>query len=127
MDAAQGWVPVRITNLAGVNLSMFRFDYDLTFAVLLMHEDGTIYHTFAGRDWTDPNSHLSMDGLCKLLRRTLVEHAVHQADPKPPKLRAPFTIEQFPSMARRIRQGKRPECMHCHMVYGARHGRQDVR
>ena len=58
IDAAKGWVPVRITDMAGVDLSMFRFDFDLTFAVLLMNADGTIYHTFAGRDWTHADSHL---------------------------------------------------------------------
>ncbi len=102
--------------MAKVNLSMFRFDYNLTFAVLLMNADGTIYHTFAGRDWTDPMSHLTMPTLVQLLHDTLPEHAAYQKNPQPPKLATPFSIEQYPTLARRIKAGKKPDCMHCHMV-----------
>lgn len=102
--------------MAHVNLSFWRFDYDLTFAALLMNADGTIYHTFAGRDWTDPMSHLTMPALEKLLHDTVAEHEAYQAAPKPPALAKPFTIEQYPTMQRRIKKGDRPSCMHCHMV-----------
>ena len=37
---------VRVKNMAGVDLALYRFDYDLTFAALLMNADGTIYHTY---------------------------------------------------------------------------------
>jgi hypothetical protein len=121
VDAAQGYVPVRVLDMRGVDLSVFRFDFDLTFAVLLMNADGTIYHTFAGRDWTHADSHLAMAPLVALLRATRIEHAAYQKAPAPPKLAPRHTIEQFPDMAKRIQQGKAPACMHCHMVNDQRH------
>jgi hypothetical protein len=110
------YVPVRVTDLAGVDLSRYRFDYNLTFAALLMNADGTIYHTFGGRDWRDPMSHLTMPALVRLLNDTVTEHAAYQRAPAPPKLAAPFTIEQYPTLERRIKAGRKPDCMHCHMV-----------
>ena len=107
--------------MRGVDLSVYRFDYDLTFAVLLMNADGTLYHTFGGRDWTHADSHLAMAPLVRLLRDTLAAHAAYQAAPKPPKLAARHTIERFPDMAKKIQQGKAPKCMHCHMVNDQRH------
>jgi hypothetical protein len=110
------YVPVRVTDLAGVDLSRYRFDTNLTFAALLMNADGTIYHTFGGRDWRDPMSHLTLPALVRLLNDTLTEHAAYQRAPAPPKLAAPFTIEQYPTLERRIKAGRKPDCMHCHMV-----------
>ncbi len=102
--------------MAGVDLSTYVFDYDLTFAVLLMNADGTIYHTYGGRDWTSAQSHLSMPALVDVMRKTLLEHDRYREDPKPPKRVRKTTIEEIPPMARRIRNGKAPKCFHCHMV-----------
>lgn len=112
--------------MAGVDLNVYRFDYDLTFVALLMNADGTIYHTYGGRDWTDPMSHLSMTAFTRVLRETLVEHAAYEPRPAPrPTARTrPATIEQIAPMARRIEQGKAPECFHCHMVNDMR--REDL-
>lgn len=103
--------------MAGVNLSLYRFDYDLTFAALLMNADGTIYHTYGGRDWTDPLSHLAVTFLARLLEETLAEHAEYERAPRPPRLAKRRTVEQIPKWARRIKRGKRPDCFHCHMIH----------
>ena len=98
--------------MEGIDLNTYRFDYDLTFAALLMNADGTIYHVFGGRDWTDPMSHLSMPALARTLRETLADHRAYMARPRPPKKRKPLSVEQLPKWARE----KTRDCYHCHMV-----------
>jgi len=107
--------------MAGVDLNTYRFDYDLTFAALLMNASGTIYHTYAGRDWRDPQSHLSVASFASALRKGSKTHAFHARHAKPPKKRKQLTIEELPFMKRRIEQGKAPKCYHCHMVNDARY------
>ena len=117
--AAAPYVCVRAVNMAGVDLETFRFDYDLTFAALLMNADGTIYHQYGARDERSADSHLSAESFARLLRESLAEHADYERAPRPPEPATPRTIEQMPTMARRIAQGKKPDCFHCHMVNGA--------
>ena len=108
-------------NLAGVDLSVFRFDYDLTFAALLMNPDGTIYHVFAGRDAEEATSHLTEENLVRTLGETLPEHEAYSRNPSPPKAAPPRRIEELPKWAKRAKEGKAPDCFHCHMVFDAEH------
>ncbi len=102
--------------MAGVDLGRYLFDRDLTLCILLMHSDGTIYHTFGGRTWRDPQSHLSMSALLTVLGRGLAEHARYDGAPDPPE-GARWTVEHLPPLARRIASGDRPDCIHCHSVH----------
>lgn len=108
--------------MAGVDLNLFTFDYDLTFAALLMNADGTVYHRYGTRDAASATGLLSMASLVRLLRETLDDHRVYMANPAPPVAQPRRTVEQIPTMARKIeerkRSGKKPECVHCHMVNG---------
>lgn len=106
----------RVVNMGGVDLSRYRFDYDLTFAVLLMHADGTIYRRFGNRDWTDPLSHLSDPALQRALEETLEDHAAYVKDPKPPARGPAVVLEDMPPMRRRIEEGRADECQHCHTI-----------
>lgn len=110
--------------MKGVDVRTFHFDFDLTFAALLMHPDGTIHHTYAGRDWTDPQSHLSVDAFVAVLEKTRVEHAAYAKSPRPPKRKKPLSVDQMPWMKRRP---KKPECYHCHNVNDAVFGEQRER
>ncbi len=104
--------------MRGVDLSVYRFDYDLTFAILLMNADGTIYHTFAGRDRKDPMSHLSLTALVRVMNATAGEHA-RRTPPAPARAAAGrLTVE---SMPRIHPPRKAPSCYHCHMVHDAMH------
>jgi len=108
--------------MAGVDLNLFQFDYDLTFAAVLMNADGTVYHRYGTRDSGSPTGRLSMASLVRLLRESLEDHKAYEARPSPPTAQPKRTIEQIPTMARKIeerkRSGKHVECMHCHMVNG---------
>jgi hypothetical protein len=107
--------------MAGVDLNTYRFDYDLTFAGLLMNADGTIYHTYAGRDWTDPQSHLSTKSLERALEAGLDAHAARAGAGRRGRRAKKLTIEQLPAMKRRLEAGKVPKCFHCHTVNDMRH------
>jgi predicted metalloprotease with PDZ domain len=128
IEAAQSYVPVRVLNMAGVDLNVFTFDYDLTFCVLLMNADGTIYHRYGTRDHTSGTGRMSMASLVKLLRDSLADHAGHQRKPQPPAPRPKRSIEDIPAMARKL-QKKKVDCFHCHMVNDAEreHAREEKR
>jgi hypothetical protein len=104
--------------MAGVDLSLFQFDYDLTFAALLMNGDGTVYHRYGTRDHTSATARLSLSSFVRLLRETLADHAEHQKRPQPPPAAPKRTIEDVPAMARKLKKEK-IECIHCHMVNDA--------
>lgn len=102
--------------MAKVDFERYDFDFDLTFALVLMEPDGTILHTFGGRDYTDAESHLSMAALVATLRKTLVQHRAHTPT-KPPA--AGKTVEVLSAYEARVRRdkGKHPKCIHCHDVH----------
>ena len=124
MEAAAAWIPVRVTDLRGVDLDTFRFDFDLTFAVLLMHPDGTVYHRFGGRDATSAEVALSRAALVRLLREGLATHVAHRERGRPPAPGSPRTLDDIPAWRQRLdaraRRGERPlDCYHCHFVADA--------
>ena len=112
--------------MRGVDLRTYVFDYDLTFAALLMHSDGHIYHQYGNRVPEAPDSHLSMASLARVMRGTLEDHATRntmlgaEATRPPPPREAGHAVEDLPTMARRVKAGKAPDCFHCHMVFQAR-------
>jgi predicted metalloprotease with PDZ domain len=103
--------------MGGVDLSRFAFDFDLTFAVLLMNGDGTVYHRYGTRVATDPESRLSTASLVRVLKGTLEDHRAYQKKPSPP---APKPKETVEDLFARLPGRKAPDCFHCHMVDGAR-------
>jgi hypothetical protein len=113
--AAAAYVPVRVTDMRGIDLNVYRFNYDLTLAVLLMHPDGTLYTTYAGRDASDASSHQSTTSLARVLRETLAVHQRYSRSPAPPPHRPAKTVESLPWFQRH----KHDKCFHCHNVHDA--------
>jgi hypothetical protein len=109
-------VLVRIVNMRGVNLNVFDFDYDLTWAALFMNADETIYGRFGGRDAHNADKYLSLAGLKYALRSALESHR-RRADEKPPGPAQTRAAEEY-AAARRL---KANACIHCHQVYDFRH------
>lgn len=119
LAATNDYVCVRVTDMLGVDLTRFRFDYDLTFCALLMRADGTIYHTYGGRSKHDASQYLGVENLVDVLGRTLAEHRA--SDRRPPKaMPSPIGVkfvEELPPLKRRIDSGKHDGCVHCHSVH----------
>ncbi|MCS6861543.1 MAG: PDZ domain-containing protein [Abditibacteriales bacterium] len=104
------FIPVRIVNFKGVDMNLFQFDYDLTFAVLMMNANGYTYSRFGTMDATQTTHRMSIAGLKKAMRGVLALHQQEQT--KAPPTRPRFTLDDMPSYRRnRVAQ---EECAHCH-------------
>ena len=122
------FVRVRVVSANGLDLSLFQFDTDQSFAVFLLNADGTIYGRFGTRsdqrNWTDD---VSIEGLAKALSGALELHRGYPANratlagkrgPKPDFV-AP---EQYPRLAGKYGSQLNYEgnvvqsCIHCHQI-----------
>lgn len=102
----------------GVDLSRYRFDFDLTFAAMTLHPDGTIYHRYGGRDHKSPMAWMSMPSFIRVLEDSLRDHASYSKNPSPPKFAPKKTIRDLQPWARKFDE-KNIDCVHCHMVHSA--------
>lgn len=112
-------MPVRVTNMRGIDLDTFAFDFDLTFSALLMHPDGTVYHRYGGRDARSASSFLSLKSFLLLLKEGEQTHAEYIKNPAPPTIKR-RTLDDIPVWAEKMRKRKkRQDCYHCHFVFDA--------
>src|SRR5687767_5916275 len=76
-------VCVRVIQRWGMDLSIFQFDYELTWAVFLMNADKTIYGRYGSRsEHSNTSKDISIDGLRKALEGALELHAAYPANNK---------------------------------------------
>jgi hypothetical protein len=112
-------VLVEIDNMRGVNLKVFDFDYDLTWAAFFLNSDERVLGRFGGRLPDDSDKYKSLGALRVAMEAALQHH--RQAPPTGKVNERPVrTIEQFPSAARLSPSS----CFHCHNVYD--HRRQSL-
>ncbi|MEQ1853827.1 MAG: thioredoxin family protein, partial [Chthoniobacteraceae bacterium] len=121
------FVCVRLINANAIDLSLFQFDYDLSFSTLFFNGDGTVYGRYGS--WThqrDPSDRTTA-GYKRALEGALAIHrgypankatlAGKQGGPTPFK-----TPVEIPALAGRYKldldwQGKVVgSCVHCHQV-----------
>ena len=122
------FVCVRIVSTNGLDLSLFQFDTDQSFAVFFMNADKTIYGRFGTRSHrTEWVGDVSLKGFAEALKGALELHAGYPANkavlaaktgPKP-KFARP---ELFPSMKEKFTSKLNYEgdvvksCIHCHQI-----------
>jgi len=121
------FVRVRVVSTNGLDLSLFQYDYDQSFAVFLLNADGTVYGRFGTRSHrTNWVGDVSLDGLAKALQGALDLHAEYpkSKDALAAK-RGPAPLfpvpEKFPSLGKYKSeldyQGNVVQsCIHCHQV-----------
>lgn len=111
------FVPARVVNFKGVDLNRFQFDYDLTFAVLMMNADGVTYSRFGTQNADHSPELMSIAGLKQAMKDVL---AVHRSGTTaaPPAKQAPLTIADIPAFARTKQASE--ACYHCHYANNAR-------
>jgi serine protease Do len=121
------FVQVRMVQGNGMDLSLFQFDYDLTFAAFFMNADKTIYGRFGTRaEYENAAKDISIEGFKGALEAALALHEGYpenkaglaaKTGPEPIKK----TPEAFPALLRysatldfdsRINQ----QCIHCHQI-----------
>jgi hypothetical protein len=107
-DVANEFVRVRLLRIAGADLNVFEFDYDLTWVAFFMSADERIYGRYGGRVASGADDRLSLVGLNYAMKAAL---AAHKAGEQPaPRPEGTQRAEGYTG-ARRERG-----CIHCHQV-----------
>ena len=117
------FVRLRTHKARTLDLSLFQFDPDLTFAVFFLNADKTIYGRYGSRsDFYDADREISLEGLAKAMQAALDLHANYPANtamlsgktgPKPRYK----TLMDYPWAKQRQRHIG--DCAHCHHVQNA--------
>src|SRR5260221_9518817 len=98
------FVCVRLVQANAMDLTLFQFDYDLTFAVFFMNADKTVYGRFGSRsDATESARDISIEGFREALGAALELHKNYPANraalagkqSRPPRFATP---EEYPSL-----------------------------
>jgi hypothetical protein len=120
----QEFVCVRIVQTKGLDLQVFQYDYDMSWAAMFLNADGTIYGRYGTRTTSGPGSdaHLSLAGFRLAAQRALDLHKQYPANRQQlqgktggkPDFARP---EQIPGLEDRAATATtRQNCIHCHMV-----------
>ena len=127
------FVCVRIVQANAMDLTLFQFDFDLTFAVFFMNADKTIYGRFGSRSTRkNATGDISIDGLRKAMAAVLKLHESKDGTKltatlaakrgAAPRFRRP---EKYPALHGKYKpeldyRGKVVQsCMHCHQILDA--------
>ena len=122
------FVRVRLISTNGLDLSLFQYDYDQSFAVFLLNADRTIYGRFGTRShhtlWSED---VSIEALAKAMQAALKLHSHYDTvkaslkdkTGKRPDVPSP---EKYPLLAGKYRSkiNEKKEivksCIHCHQI-----------
>jgi hypothetical protein len=127
-DLLKQYVCVRVVHANGLDLNLFQFDYDQSFAAFIMNGDKTVYGRFGTRSHrTRSEDDVSIEGFAEALEAGLKIHAAYPGNRaelvgKQPQTRPPYaTPEQFPQLNKYASKldynGKvAASCIHCHQV-----------
>lgn len=121
------FVCVRLINANALDLTVFQFDYDLSFSTLVFNGDGTLYGRYGSWTHQKDASDSSVSGYLRMLEGALKLHAGYPANKaslvgkqgKPLPFKSPLEI---PLLAGRYErelnwQGKVVQsCVHCHQI-----------
>lgn len=127
------FVCVRVVSTNGLDLSLFQFDTDQSFAVFFLNADKTIYGRFGTRSHrTDWLGDVSLKGLAAAMQGALALHADYPANakslsakrgPKPdiasPELYPPLRGE-FTDSLNYAGNNVVKSCIHCHQIGDAK-------
>jgi len=130
-DLMDRFVCVRLVQANAMDLTLFQFDYDLTFAAFFLNADRTLYGRYGSRsDRKDATRDMSLEGFRKAMEAALEMHKKYPANkellagkqPRAPRFKSP---EEYPSLRGKYKpnldyDGKVVQsCMHCHQVRDA--------
>lgn len=128
-DLLEKFVCVRIVHANGMDLSLFQFDYDQSFAAFFLNADKTIYGRYGTRSHrTRSDEDVSLEGFAAALEGALELHAAYPGNQaalagKQPQHVPAFDVpEEFPNLRDRYDAELAYEgevaksCIHCHQV-----------
>lgn len=122
------FVRVRVVSTNGLDLSLFQYDYDQSFAMFFLNADGTVYGRFGTRSHrTNWVGDVSLDGLARAMEGALDLHAAYPKNKEQlaakigPKPLFPVP-EKFPSLGKYSsaldysKENVVQSCIHCHQI-----------
>jgi hypothetical protein len=130
----ENFVCVRMVQGNGMDLSLFQFDYDMSFAVFFLNADRTIYGRYGTRSKKPKEAHsdISLEGLAAAMKATLALHKKYPANRATLTAKtgpqAAFAVpERMPALKEKFRselaQGDKKtisrSCIHCHQIRDA--------
>lgn len=123
------FVCVRIVHANGMDMSLFHFDYDQSFAAFLMNADKTIYGRFGTRSHQrESKDDVSIEGFAAALEGALELHKQYPSNRKALSAKRggkpPFPVPETSPMLRGRDYGPKlnykgnvvRSCIHCHQV-----------
>ena len=105
---------LRITNMAEVDIGLFDFDFDTTFALFVINAHRQVYLRYGARTDEGAETMLSTLSVRKALERGLAMHAEHLAGKLDlPPAPEPRPAQSFPNVRKVVQKN---QCVHCHQV-----------
>jgi len=105
-------VLLKLGNMRGLDLNLFDFDYDLTWAALMFDDQGRVLGRFGGRDAETPGKYHSLPGLRYSLEQAWERFQRGAALPKVRVAAPNKKIEDYAGAQRFTAKA----CFHCHNV-----------
>lgn len=107
------FVCLRITSMLDVDINLFKFDWDLTWAGFFMNAQGYIYARYGVRKEQNGEATVSLAGLRDTMKQALELHKKEFRKSPPPW--TPLTIQELPSFKKDPQAPK--GCAHCHHAW----------
>lgn len=111
---ADKFVFLRIVRMNGVNLNIFRYDYDLTWMGFFVDAEGRVYARYGGRDPESAEARVSKEGLLHTMNEVLKLHADARTKKLPPPAPIPEKKPEGMAMLKGFANNK--QCIRCHMI-----------
>lgn len=115
LELEQKFVRLRIINMADVDVGLFDFDFDTTFAVLVLNKDGQVISRYGGRDAKSPESFINKPSLHTALTRSLDLHEKSKTG----SIKLPAALKSRQAQSYPFVANVAARCVHCHDVASA--------
>ncbi|MGE4549891.1 MAG: Trx7/PDZ domain-containing (seleno)protein [Opitutales bacterium] len=125
--AREKFVCVRQVEMKGVDLSLFQFDMDLSWAAMFLNADRTIYARYGTQSAEGSDAYNSLTSLKQTMDRVLSLHSRYPSNAAMLKgktgKRLPYrTAMDMPGLKNKDKYTQRTErqnCIHCHNIHDA--------
>ena len=120
---------MRVVQANAMDLSLFQFDYDMSFAVNFLNADRTVYARFGSRRGNEElaDADMSMEGLRATMQGVMALHRGYPENKgtlagKQPRGNVPFAVPEKHPLLKKYRskldyEGKvAGSCIHCHQI-----------
>jgi len=127
--AQEKFVCVRQVEMKGVDLSLFQFDKDLSWAAMFLNADRTIYARYGTQSAEGADAYNSLTSLKQTMNRVLSLHSRYPGNAamlkgktgKPLPYRTAMEMPGLKNKDKYTKKTERQNCIHCHNIHDAEH------